>query len=451
MIPACHAPCECIGIKALTGGGSAQRSTSTSAVAELGPWLNREVPRSRVSTLALPCAQGASSSSLAGSYQAPQDSRTTPGRTASRNEHAGETRASGIEYAHHLAIADAAVVGIDGVDRKRLSPRGLAERADRAAHPSGCAICTAAGSTRDAAGTGPPLLRPAIRPARSRPDAAGNRRSRTRRSRRNRARSARRACAACVYRGRRGTPQTARIPRPAAGFQPSPFPRTCRTRGRGCSARARGMRRRGARSQAISSRPSAKAVLAAEAPGEIAENVEVVASLADRLDRLMHRDDEPVARRAADIVAFERGGRRQHDVGVARRRRPPRLVHDDRFRALPGAAQPVQVLMVVERVAAGPIDQPDVGIGCALAVIIVALARDAAGSRRCAPPVSRAVPGWAAPALPGRRTGAAARPRPGARAIAKTEPAARQTDLAEARREQHQRPIGLLAMIGALQ
>jgi hypothetical protein len=84
MIPACHTPCKCIAAeKALTGGGSAQRSTSTSALAELGPWLSREVPRSRVSTFALPCAQGASSSSLAGSYQAPQDSRTTPGRTAS--------------------------------------------------------------------------------------------------------------------------------------------------------------------------------------------------------------------------------------------------------------------------------------------------------------------------------------------------------------------------------
>ena len=78
--------------------------------------------------------------------------------------------------------------------------------------------------------------------------------------------------------------------------------------------------------------PLGKGVLAAEAPGEIAENSEIVASLADRIDRLMHRDDKPITRRAADIVAFERGGRRQHYVGVACRRRPPRLVHDDRFR-----------------------------------------------------------------------------------------------------------------------
>ena len=83
MPPAYHAPCKCSVVKALTGGGAAQRSTCTNAVAELDPWLSRDVRRSRVSTLALPCAQGASSASLDGSYQAPQDSRTTPRRTVS--------------------------------------------------------------------------------------------------------------------------------------------------------------------------------------------------------------------------------------------------------------------------------------------------------------------------------------------------------------------------------
>ena len=83
MPPAYHAPCKCGVVKALTGGAAAQRSTCTNAVAELGPWLSRDVPQSRVSTLALPCAQGASSASLAGSYQAPQNSRTTPGHIVS--------------------------------------------------------------------------------------------------------------------------------------------------------------------------------------------------------------------------------------------------------------------------------------------------------------------------------------------------------------------------------
>ena len=98
--------------------------------------------------------------------------------------------------------------------------------------------------------------------------------------------------------------------------------------------------------------------LAAEPARQLAENRVIVARLADRLDRLLHRDDETVARRAAEIVALERGRRRQHDVGMARGRRPPRLVHDDGFRPPQGGAQPVGVLMMVERIAARPIDQP---------------------------------------------------------------------------------------------
>ena len=44
MPPVCHAPCKCSAVKALTGGAAAQRSTCTSAVAALGPWLSRDVP-----------------------------------------------------------------------------------------------------------------------------------------------------------------------------------------------------------------------------------------------------------------------------------------------------------------------------------------------------------------------------------------------------------------------
>ena len=63
-----------------------------------------------------------------------------------------------------------------------------------------------------------------------------------------------------------------------------------------------------------------------------------------------------------DVVALERGGRRQHDVGVARERGPPRLLHDDGLGLRPGAQQAVQVLVVVERVAAGPPDDARVGV-----------------------------------------------------------------------------------------
>ena len=56
--------------------------------------------------------------------------------------------------------------------------------------------------------------------------------------------------------------------------------------------------------------------------------------------------------------------RRQHDVGVARGRGPERLVHDDRVRRAPTRARSRrEVLVVMERVAARPVDELDVGIG----------------------------------------------------------------------------------------
>ena len=72
------------GTKARTGGACPfKRSISTSVLAQLGPWLSFDVPWSRVSTLALPCAQSGSSSGPSGSYQAPHESRSTPGETVS--------------------------------------------------------------------------------------------------------------------------------------------------------------------------------------------------------------------------------------------------------------------------------------------------------------------------------------------------------------------------------
>src|SRR3546814_8418787 len=68
-----------------------------------------------------------------------------------------------------------------------------------------------------------------------------------------------------------------------------------------------------------------------------------------------------LARREADVVALHGGGDRQHYVGALRRRRPELLVHHDRVRLAPGALEFVQVLVVVIRVAAGPVDQMDVG------------------------------------------------------------------------------------------
>src|SRR5580704_14840316 len=68
------------GVNARSGGkASVHSSISTMLVPVDGPWLSFDVPRSWVSTLALPWAQSAPSSAPAGSYQAPHDSFATPG------------------------------------------------------------------------------------------------------------------------------------------------------------------------------------------------------------------------------------------------------------------------------------------------------------------------------------------------------------------------------------
>ncbi len=67
-------PVTCGGSNARTGGsGPVQRSISTMLLPVLGPWLSFEVPRSWMSTLALPCTHSAPSSSPVELYQAPHD------------------------------------------------------------------------------------------------------------------------------------------------------------------------------------------------------------------------------------------------------------------------------------------------------------------------------------------------------------------------------------------
>ena len=160
---------------------------------------------------------------------------------------------------------------------------------------------------------------------------------------------------------------------PAAAVRQSPRPRIAGSPAgrRPCAPRRCGSDHRSNWHHAISSRPSVKARLVTEAAGKLAKNIEIVARLADRRDGLMHGEQKIIARRAADIVALERRGRRQHDIGTARGRRPPAIVHDDGVGLLPGALQPVEVLMMMERVAAGPIDQLNVGIDGAMAVELV--------------------------------------------------------------------------------
>jgi hypothetical protein len=105
---------------------------------------------------------------------------------------------------------------------------------------------------------------------------------------------------------------------------------------------------------------------------------------------------------------------------------------------------------MMERIAACPIDEADVGIGSPLAVVVVARSRieQAVGDARrrdCA--VERVRDDFHRR----RRKCQGSLGDSGRGTVAKSEAAARKPDLAERASEQDQGPIGLLAVLGALE
>ena len=191
-------------------------------------------------------------------------------------------------------------------------------------------------------------------------------------------------------------------------------------------------------------------VVGAEAAGDLGEDPVVVTGLADRRARLLHGDQVRLLARVADVVALQPGGGRQYDVGHLGRRRPELFVEDDRLGLAPGIAQPIEILVVMERIAARPVDQADVGIGEFLAVVrdLAARIEQHVGEAR-----DRDEVGHRVGALRQRRAGESRRvaAHDVGRPVARAEAAARQADLAQHAGKRHQRPEGLLAVMAALQ
>ncbi len=111
-----------------------------------------------------------------------------------------------------------------------------------------------------------------------------------------------------------------------------------------------------------------------EPPSQLGEDVVVVSGLGHRFDRLLHPEDEVVIAGPADVVSLQWGGGGEHDVAVAGQGVPERLVADGGVRGLPGPGQPVQILMMMERVPTRPVDESGVGVGVTAAVVVELLA-----------------------------------------------------------------------------
>ena len=188
----------------------------------------------------------------------------------------------------------------------------------------------------------------------------------------------------------------------------------------------------------------------AEAGGEVREDGVVVAGLGVGGSGGVHGDHDGVGGGGADVLAFQRRGAREDDVGVARGGGPGAFMHDDGVGAGEGAAEAGEVLVVVEGVAAGPVDQADVGVGEVLAVELEGLAGvqqhvgDAgAGDER--------LDGVAALRKRGDGRGDVAAAVMGEGAEGVAEASAGAADLAEGGGERQPGPDGLLAVFGALQ
>ena len=291
---------------------------------------------------------------------------------------AGEAGAAIVEQTHDVAVAMPRAAASRGWMRDRLAPanlRGLAGRAE---------IELAVQPRRRLVGD--KLQREARRGWRSgafnaaaaRRDGRGNRHSRNRRSLPTQSRSCRSASAAAPPSGRARNARTMPPSQGRIGRISSPSSQNASKSG---ASMPRASQRAPGRLVEVAQPLARRAALGerlrkAQPLGQPGKNGVIVARLAIRrrppgasppaADR---PPEPPISSRSSVIVAGK------HDVGVARRRGPGRFMHDHRVRPGKRPAQPVEILVVVERIAAGPIDQPDVGIGQAPAVVVERLAR----------------------------------------------------------------------------
>ena len=104
------------------------------------------------------------------------------------------------------------------------------------------------------------------------------------------------------------------------------------------------------------------------------EYLEIVPAFARWLNRLFHVDDVRVPGNH-DVVALKRSRAGKHYVGMLRQAIPAPFVNDYGFGLPPGAQQLVDILVMVEGVATGPVNQSNVRVLVGFSVEVEPLAR----------------------------------------------------------------------------
>ena len=121
--------------------------------------------------------------------------------------------------------------------------------------------------------------------------------------------------------------------------------------------------------------PFGKPLAHAKTLGKGAENIEVRARLANRWHRLFHGQNITVAPGGTDVIALECGRGRQNDVGKARTRRPPAFIDDKGIGFAKRLDQPVEILMMMKRIAAAPVHQARIGVDPFFAIELITATR----------------------------------------------------------------------------
>ena len=375
------------------GGGPAQRSTSTSAAGRCSPataatcrtsarqHVRVAVHAQRTGPAPVDRVEPRAGRQLHHAAAARSSVSTAPARQAPRSLNTRTTSPSAMPRAR----------GVVGVHPHRLAPGDLAGLAVRADVELAVQPRARAGWRSGAAGSAARAARRATRRARARPGGRGSRRSRSPRSSPRsssiRPLGVRSGCAP----GRRGSARTATFVAARSGSrEPARRPELVERRGVDAAVGERGR---------------------ATSPYRCSSHCRAVAALGERLGR--RRAARPARRRCRSRRAPRRTGRRARCMamrcvslrarrrcrrarawwsrGARCRRAAPSASSTARARrpcrAAPNArAQPVEVLVVVERVAAGPVHEPDVGIGAALRRRSRTARPGAAAGRRCGPP-----------------------------------------------------------------